>query len=294
MFERYTEKARRVIFFARYEASEVGSSYIESEHLLIGLLRESGPALRKHMGGAVSMEELRAEITAATLRRAPTSSSVDLPLSNECKRILAYAAEEAMRLRHEHIGTEHLMLGTLREKECFAAGLLRGRGMSLETARRSVEADARQVGGSSASGIGSGSSSGDAREAVRGSNLRCRDFGDAVDLGRLDFSPENRREYPHQLGSQYGGVIPGIGCCLGVHSRQRRLATAASRGQGRERRRHRRQRAIVRPWAGRGVFEFGLLGPEWSRKKRSRSAVVLLPGFVHFAHVKQCLQVVGL
>ena len=103
MFERYTEKARRVIFFARYEASEVGSSYIESEHLLIGLLRESGPALRKHMGGAVSMEELRAEITAATLRRAPTSSSVDLPLSNECKRILAYAAEEAMRLRHEHM-----------------------------------------------------------------------------------------------------------------------------------------------------------------------------------------------
>ena len=168
MFERYTEKARRVIFFARYEASEVGCPYIESEHLLIGLLRESGPALRKHMGGAVNMEEIRAEITAATIRRTPTSTSVDLPLSNECKRILAYAAEEAQRLRHEHIGTEHLMLGILREKDCFAAGLLHGRGMSLETARRSVEADARQAGGSSVSGIGSGSRSNDAREDFRG------------------------------------------------------------------------------------------------------------------------------
>ena len=170
MFERYTEKARRVIFFARYEASEVGCPYIESEHLLIGLLRESGPALRKHMGGAVSMEELRAEIAAATIRRTPTSTSVDLPLSNECKRVLAYAAEEAQCLGHEHIGTEHLMLGILREKDCFAAGLLHGRGMTLETARRSVEADARQAGGASASGIGSGfrSRSSDAREDFRG------------------------------------------------------------------------------------------------------------------------------
>jgi ATP-dependent Clp protease ATP-binding subunit ClpC len=156
MFERYSEKARRVIFFARYEASEVGSPYIESDHLLIGLLRESGPALRKHMGGAVTMEELRAEITASTLRREPTSTSVDLTLSNECKRILAYAAEEAQRLAHEHIGTEHLMLGILREKDCFAARLLHGRGMNLETARRAVEADARLEGGTSASGIGSG------------------------------------------------------------------------------------------------------------------------------------------
>ena len=62
MFERYTEKARRVIFFARYEASEVGSPYIESEHLLVGLMRESGHTLRRHLGADLSMEELRAKI----------------------------------------------------------------------------------------------------------------------------------------------------------------------------------------------------------------------------------------
>src|SRR5271163_137955 len=146
MFERYTEKARRVIFFARYEASQVGNPYIESEHLLIGLLRESGHELRRYLGSRVSAEELRAEIAASTLRREPTSTSVDLPLSNECKRILAYSAEEAARLGHQHIGTEHLLLGTLREKDCLAARLLRERGMELETTRKAIEADAKEKG----------------------------------------------------------------------------------------------------------------------------------------------------
>ena len=97
-----------------------------------------------------------------------TSTSVDLPLSNECKRILAYAAEEAMRLDHQHIGIEHLTLGILRESDCLAASLLQKRGTDLESARRSIEADARlatfaQATGMSGtetrlSGIGSGGS----------------------------------------------------------------------------------------------------------------------------------------
>jgi ATP-dependent Clp protease ATP-binding subunit ClpA len=143
MFERYTEKARRVIFFARYEASEVGSPYIESEHILVGLMRESGHVLKRYLGAEVTMEELREEIKAYAIRRPSTSTSVDLPLSNECKRILAYAAEEAMRFEHQHIGTEHLMLGILRESDCLAASLLQKRGANLEAARRSIAADAR-------------------------------------------------------------------------------------------------------------------------------------------------------
>jgi len=154
MFERYTEKARRVIFFARYEASQAGSPYIESEHLLIGLLRESGHELRRYLGSRVSAEELHAEIAASTLRREPTSTSVDLPLTNECKRILAYSAEEAERLGHKHIGTEHLLLGMLREKDCLAARLLNERGLQLEATRIQIAADAKEslAGG----GIGSG------------------------------------------------------------------------------------------------------------------------------------------
>ncbi len=86
MFERYTEKARRVIFFARYEASLVGSPEIGDEHLLIGLMREDKGLLRHYIGGEPSAESIRAAITAATVVREPTSTSVDLPLNPEAKR----------------------------------------------------------------------------------------------------------------------------------------------------------------------------------------------------------------
>src|SRR5512133_1262227 len=134
MFERYTEKARRVIFFGRYEASQFGSPYIESEHLLLGLLREDKALTARFLrsGGLASIRE---EIEKNTIVRQPTSTSVDLPLSNECKRAPAYAAEEAETLAHKHIGTEHLLMGLLREEKCFAAQLLVERGVDLEKMR---------------------------------------------------------------------------------------------------------------------------------------------------------------
>jgi ATP-dependent Clp protease ATP-binding subunit ClpA len=131
MFERYTEKARRAIFFSRYEASQFGSPYIESEHILLGLLRENHEIARL-LG---SEELIRNEIEARAVIREKVSTTVDLPLSNECKRILAYASEEAERLAHRHIGTEHLFLGLLREKGCFAAEILHGQGVALEKLR---------------------------------------------------------------------------------------------------------------------------------------------------------------
>src|ERR1700747_2917788 len=115
MFERYTEKARRVIFFGRYEASQFGSAYIETEHLLLGLLRED-KALTRRFLGATAVETIRKEIEQHTVKNPSVSTAVDLPVSNECKRVLAYAAQEAERLAHKHIGTEHLMLGLLREE----------------------------------------------------------------------------------------------------------------------------------------------------------------------------------
>src|SRR2546421_7642590 len=103
MFERYTERARRVIFFARYEASQFGSTTIETEHLLLGLIREdrnlASRFLRNH-----PFEGIRKEIEHRSMIREKVSTSIDLPLSNECKRILAYAAEEMERLNHRHIG----------------------------------------------------------------------------------------------------------------------------------------------------------------------------------------------
>jgi len=138
MFERYTEKARRVIFFARYEASQFGSPYIETEHLLLGLLREDKALTNRFLRSHASIESIRKQIEGRTPIREKVSTSVDLPLSQECKRVLAYAAEEAERLGHKHIGTEHLLLGLLREDKSFAAEILHERGLRLSALREEM------------------------------------------------------------------------------------------------------------------------------------------------------------
>jgi len=138
MFERYTEKARRVIFFARYEASQFGSPYIETEHLLLGLLREDKALTNRFLRSHASIESIRKQIEGRTAIREKVSTSVDLPLSPECKRVLAYSAEEAERLQHKHIGTEHLLLGLLREDKSFAAEILHERGLRLSTIREEL------------------------------------------------------------------------------------------------------------------------------------------------------------
>ncbi len=139
MFERYTEKARRVIFFARYEASQFGSPYIETEHLLLGLVREDKALANRFLRSQAAVESIRKQIESHTTVREKVSTSVDLPLSHECKRVLAYAAEEAERLSHKHIGTEHLLLGLLREEKSFAAEILHERGLRLATIREELQ-----------------------------------------------------------------------------------------------------------------------------------------------------------
>ncbi|MBM3801829.1 MAG: ATP-dependent Clp protease ATP-binding subunit [Acidimicrobiia bacterium] len=138
MFERYTEKARRVIFFARYEASQYGSPSIETEHLLLGLMREDKGLTNRFLRSQSSIESIKKEIEGRTIIREKVSTSIDLPLSAECKRILAYSADEAERLRHRHIGTEHLLLGILREDKCLAAEILHERGLKLNAIREEL------------------------------------------------------------------------------------------------------------------------------------------------------------
>src|ERR1700676_2738047 len=135
MFERYTEKARRVIFFARYEASQYGSKTIETEHLLLGLFREDPALTRKFISEKGGVQSMRDEIESQIMRGERISTSVEVPLSAECKRILNMAAEEAERLGSKSVGTEHLLLGTLREQDCLAARLLRERGLTVDGLR---------------------------------------------------------------------------------------------------------------------------------------------------------------
>jgi ATP-dependent Clp protease ATP-binding subunit ClpC len=130
MFEKYTEKARRVLFFARYEASQFGSSYIETEHLLLGLIREDKNLTNRFLPRAnATIQDIRKEIEGRTLVRDKVSTSVDLPFSEESKRVLNNAAEESERLSHKHIGTEHILLGLLRQDKSVAAEILREHGL---------------------------------------------------------------------------------------------------------------------------------------------------------------------
>jgi ketosteroid isomerase-like protein len=138
MFERYTETARRVIFFARYEASQYGSSVIASEHILLGLLREDRTIMRRFAGFTQSGPEIRSEIESLIKRGKPFTTSVEVPLSDESMKILNFAGEEADRLAHRHIGTEHILLGILRLPDSLAAKLLIARGAKPSAIREQV------------------------------------------------------------------------------------------------------------------------------------------------------------
>jgi ATP-dependent Clp protease ATP-binding subunit ClpC len=139
MFEKYTEKARRVIFFARYEASQLGSRCIETEHILLGLLREDKSLAGRFFPRAEAvLENIRKQVEGRSGTREKISTSVELPLSDESKRVLTHAAEEAERLASSYIGTEHILLGLLREERSAAAGILGEKGLRLSRVREEL------------------------------------------------------------------------------------------------------------------------------------------------------------
>jgi hypothetical protein len=139
MFERYTERARRVLFFARYEATQLGSISIETEHMLLGLIREGkGLTSRLFARSGVSLESVRKSVEARTVFREKLSTSVEVPFSAQLKRVLQFSADEADRLHHDYIGTEHMLLGLLREERSVAATILREAGITLEGTRQNI------------------------------------------------------------------------------------------------------------------------------------------------------------
>lgn len=136
MFERYTERARRTVFFARYEAAQLGAREIDTEHLLLGLVRESHHLLR-FFPMADNLEAIRNTILALTPSR-EVNSSPDIPLTTAAKRTLTYAMEEADSLGHPNIGTEHLFLGLLREPDTMAGKVCAKHGAELVKARQLI------------------------------------------------------------------------------------------------------------------------------------------------------------
>jgi ATP-dependent Clp protease ATP-binding subunit ClpC len=139
MFERFTESARRVLFWARYEVSQLGGSTIETGHVLLGLVREDKGIVAHVLSAShVSAAELREEIRRRLAAPEKISTSVEMPFSAETKRVLELAADEADRMAHAAIGQEHLLVGLLREEQSLAAKMLNSRGLSLEGARQAI------------------------------------------------------------------------------------------------------------------------------------------------------------
>jgi hypothetical protein len=138
MFERYTEKARRVIFFARYEASQSASPTIEPEHLLLGILRDNKDLIFK----LTEIKNPTVAIRRSVEQRVPPgqmiSTSVELPLAPRTKDILMKALEESETLGHRHIGPEHLLLGILADTESRSTKALQASGISAERIRNLI------------------------------------------------------------------------------------------------------------------------------------------------------------
>ena len=145
MFEKYNEKSRRALFFARYEASKLGSRVIESEHILLGILREGeGSIVELLQRLKVKPEDLRREIEGERVFVERISSTAELPLSEESKKILAYASHEAESMVHAAVGSEHLLIGVLRVDGCLAQRVLVQYGLEVAKVREQVASIARE------------------------------------------------------------------------------------------------------------------------------------------------------
>ena len=139
MFERYTESARRALFFARFETSQLRERSITPEHLLLGILREgkgiSSQILRR---ANVSYDQIARQLEGDKKDREPVPTSVEVPFNPEMHDVLHLTMEEADDLAHSYIGTEHLLLGVLRKDQTSAAAILHRHGLTLDHVREQV------------------------------------------------------------------------------------------------------------------------------------------------------------
>src|SRR5687768_17931830 len=123
MFERYSERSRRIIFFARYEALQYGSPVIAPEHILLGLVREDKTITNRFFAFRynLSADSIRKEIEGRIAVRDRIPQTAELHLSAETKKVLFYANEESRGLKSRTIGPEHLLMGLIREESSLAA-----------------------------------------------------------------------------------------------------------------------------------------------------------------------------
>src|SRR5437867_6036487 len=141
MYERFTDRARKVMQLANQEAQRFNHEYIGTEHILLGLVKEgSGVAANVLKNLDIDLRKIRLEVE-KIVQTGPGSEMVTmgkLPQTPRAKKVIEYSIEEARNLNHNYVGTEHLLLGLLREQEGVAAQVLMNLGLKLEDVREEV------------------------------------------------------------------------------------------------------------------------------------------------------------
>ena len=156
MFERFTEKAIKVIMLAQEEARRLGHNFVGTEQVLLGLIGEgTGVAAKTLKSMGVTLKDARAEVE-KIIGRGSGFVAVEIPFTPRAKRVLELSWDEARQLGHNYIGTEHLLLGLIREGEGVAARVLENLGVDLNKIRSNV---VKMLGESKPQTVSSGSSS---------------------------------------------------------------------------------------------------------------------------------------
>ena len=139
MFERFTDRARRVVVLAQEEARALGHNYIGTEHILLGILRESdGVGARALESVGISLEAVREQVEEMIGQGDPSELPGHIPFTPRAKKVLELSLREALQLGHNYIGTEHILLGLIREGEGVAAQVLVKLGADLNRMRQQV------------------------------------------------------------------------------------------------------------------------------------------------------------
>jgi ATP-dependent Clp protease ATP-binding subunit ClpC len=136
MFKKFTERARRVIILAREEAERYNHEYLGTEHILLGILKDGGGiAITVLQKSGVNLERLNLEVKKNLPHSPHHSIGTEIPFSPRAKKVLEYAVEEAKAMGHNYIGTEHILLGLIKEKDGVASKILTSMGIKFSQAR---------------------------------------------------------------------------------------------------------------------------------------------------------------
>src|SRR5436189_867714 len=181
MYERFTDRARKVMQLANQEAQRFNHEYIGTEHILLGLVKEgSGVAANVLKNLDVDLRKIRLEVEKLVQSGPDMVTMGKLPQTPRAKKVIEYAMEEARNLNHNYVGTEHILLGLLREQEGVAAQVLMNLGLKLEEVREEVlnllghgiEGETSERGGREGVGVGSSSPEGGSQGSGRSSKSK--------------------------------------------------------------------------------------------------------------------------